>query len=319
MWSRILTAILFMNMTGICYAMDGSIVVTPRLGLNVIPRPFQQMHIPINENSMITDSLIMAKAVSMFATDPIEIASDASIWSATNGDIFIIPDNAVGAWAAYDDYLAVMVNSGWRYIAPNGGMKVMVDYDLLPTVSSGTRLTYPIEVEYSSSTSSWNIPYYSRFQGQVVVGRDQIYDDLFGVDYFGYTGGGAYSSALFKGFAEGFGSVGMAILKSSTPSESYDPMFIVKNAQAPPVGGSGYVQYPYVASKDNVGFKFGWLGMHTNLSTSPPDVNSVSDVVGASTNVGFLWISNGSDGYTKGSLNFTDTSGTVHTIVDTTP
>ena len=269
-------------------------------------------------NDMMTkvDSLMIAKAVSMFATDPIEIASATSIWAATHGDVFIIPDDAVGEWEDYDDYVGIRIDEGggyghWTYIAPFDGMEIMVDYDLVPNgpYPGGSRLTSPRGVVYDDVTTSWTIPYYYRTRVAFEAGYDKIMDDWSGVDYYGYTLGSPWGGSKFKGFIYDVGEVGIAILESVTPSEYYLPQFVVQNSRDTPPGGSSALRYPEVGSYANFLIKWGRLHLAENNSTSTPVISDASGFTG--TNAGILWISNGSDGGTDNELYFTNESGTT--------
>jgi hypothetical protein len=259
-----------------------------------------------NENMYSIDALMIARAKSMFATDPDAVASSSSVWAATNGNLFIVPRNAVGDWDDQQDNLAIRVSGSWSYVTPYEGMQILVEYDLLP-YSAGTRAAFPLVVEYTS-VSGWGLPKIIRNKYGITIGKDEIFDSYTGIEYFGYPGtGGNYAGALSKIFLSESYAIAQAVLKGVTPGDYYEPLYIVRdsNTRPPGIEGSDDTRFPYVASMNNFGFKYGNLYLPVHAEASAPDINAVSDVVASGANVGVLSVSNGADGYTKGDLLYT--------------
>lgn len=97
----------------IVYAND-----TPRLGLTIIPRPFPQMHVPLNENAWKIDALIFP----MLGAYP--ASASPVINNPTEGDLFIVPAGGEGDWLGHDKDLAVYQNAAWSFVKPAAGWVV---------------------------------------------------------------------------------------------------------------------------------------------------------------------------------------------------
>ena len=301
-----LICLLFITVS-ICYADDDE---TARLGLEYLQQGMINSDIVVNQFMDVSDALLLAKAESMFATDPVEIASASSIWAATHGDLFIIPTDAVGAWSTHTKDLAIRLNGAWKYYTRYSGMRLSVDCDLVPN-QAAVRATFPAVVQYDSASQTWDMVTYSRVKTQVSVGYDKIVDDLYGINYFSATGGTPWTDAKFKGFTYDKNETAIAILQAVSPAIGpyYSPQFIVANTGTPP-GATALLNYTELGSVNNFALKWGRLHLGENNSTSAPLISDASVYVG-SVNNGIIWISNGSDGGVDNQLYFTNESGTV--------
>ena len=282
---------------------------TARLGLEYLQQGMVNSDIIVNQFMDVSDALLLAKAESMFATDPIDVASPTSIWAATHGDLFIIPTNAVGAWSTHTNELAIRINGAWKYYTQYDGMRLSVDYDLWPN-RSDIRYTDPRIIEYDKISGEWSTVGWATNKFGYVSGRDQIADDRTGVDYFQIAGG---PSARFKGFVNEPGDTGIAIIQAVTPGATapyYRSDFIVKKTAIPPGQTISPVE---IGSASNAVLRWGRLHLQENVSSATPTISDASPYLGTN-NAGAIFISNGTDGGIKGKLYFLDSSDVIHLI-----
>src|SRR5688500_5412392 len=58
--------------------------------------------------------------------------------SPANGDAYVVATGGSGAWATYDDKIALRVNGAWVFITPKAGMLLYIMDEGLATRYSGT-------------------------------------------------------------------------------------------------------------------------------------------------------------------------------------
>ena len=276
---------------------------TARLGLEYLQQGMVNSDIIVNQFMDVSDALMLAKAESMFATDPIDVASPTSIWAATHGDLFIIPTNAVGAWSTHTNELAIRINGAWKYYNQHDGMQLMCDYDLWPN-SAHLRAKSARRIQYNAVANTWGIVDYNHNKYGYHSGSDKIMDSYTGVDYFGFTQGGIYANAKFKGFIYEPGDVGVAILEAVTPETYYRPDFVVRKTAIPPGQTISPVE---IGSASNAVLRWGRLHLSENVSTATPTISDASPYLGTS-NSAVIWVANGINGI-KGQLYFTNAAG----------
>lgn len=91
---------------------------TPQLKLPLLAAAQAQKHVTVNEALIRLDAL----------THPVALtATLAAPPSAVDGDAFIVPDDATGAWTGRERTLAVFDNGGWLFLAPRRGWRVWVE------------------------------------------------------------------------------------------------------------------------------------------------------------------------------------------------
>ncbi len=92
---------------------------TPKLSLPLLAAGQAQKHIPVNEALSRLDALFMLSVSSRSTVTP--PASPAE------GDRWIVPAGATGAWAGDEQRIAVWMNGGWDYVDPLIGWRCWVE------------------------------------------------------------------------------------------------------------------------------------------------------------------------------------------------
>ena len=80
-------------------------------------------NVTFNSLAWLADGLIFPRALIYPAT------ANPSVYSATDGDMYIVPQSATGAWASQDNDLAQYRNGGWSFISPATGWVVDAPID----------------------------------------------------------------------------------------------------------------------------------------------------------------------------------------------
>ncbi len=91
---------------------------TPQLQLPLLASAQAQKHVTVNEALVRLDAL----------THPIAISSTIGAPPpAGDGDAYIVPVGAVGAWAGQEGAFAAFDNGGWIFLSPKPGWRVWVE------------------------------------------------------------------------------------------------------------------------------------------------------------------------------------------------
>ncbi len=91
---------------------------TPQLQLPLLASAQAQKHVTVNEALVRLDAL----------THPIAISSTIGTPPPSgDGDAYIVPAGAVGAWSGQEGTFAVFDNGGWIFLTPRPGWRVWVD------------------------------------------------------------------------------------------------------------------------------------------------------------------------------------------------
>ena len=97
---------------------------TPHLALPLIAASQAQKHVPVNEALQILDTLTQLTVLSASMTAPPPAPAE--------GDRYIVPVGASGAWATQVGRIAIWRDGGWLFMAPAAGWLAMaVDRDAL--------------------------------------------------------------------------------------------------------------------------------------------------------------------------------------------
>lgn len=105
-------------------------MATSRLAIPTISANQAQKHVTHNEAIKKLDALVQASVKSRTTTAP--------PGSPAEGDAYLVPASATGAWASEDDNLTVYDGSTWEFFAPGEGWQVIVhDEDLVARYLSG--------------------------------------------------------------------------------------------------------------------------------------------------------------------------------------
>lgn len=92
---------------------------TPKLSLPLLAAGQAQKHIPVNEALSRLDALFMLSVSGRSTVTPPASPSE--------GDRWIVPAGAVGAWAGAEQRVAVWINGGWDYVDPLVGWRCWVE------------------------------------------------------------------------------------------------------------------------------------------------------------------------------------------------
>jgi hypothetical protein len=98
---------------------QGVAMPTPRLGLPYIAQGQAQKEVTFNEALLRLDPLVQlsAKTRSLVTPPPTPL----------NGDCYIVPSGATGAWVGQTDRIASWRESAWAFFAPASGWRVALD------------------------------------------------------------------------------------------------------------------------------------------------------------------------------------------------
>jgi hypothetical protein len=91
---------------------------TPRLTLPEIAEAQAQKYLTHNEGLAILDALVMPSVLSATTTAP--------PLSPSEGDAYIVPPGATGAWASHDGDLTEYQNAAWAFFTPTEGWSAWV-------------------------------------------------------------------------------------------------------------------------------------------------------------------------------------------------
>jgi hypothetical protein len=92
---------------------------TPYLGLPLIEAAQAQKHVTHNEALGLLDSVIQLSVKGRTLLNP--------PLSPAEGDRWIVPAGATGAWSGHTDEVALWKDAGWRYFTPRDGWIAFVD------------------------------------------------------------------------------------------------------------------------------------------------------------------------------------------------
>ena len=102
---------------------------TPRFGFPYLHSGQAQKEVYHNEALVLADMLMQAHALSAALSDPPV--------SPLPGECWIVADTPSGAWAGQSGTLACWSEGGWRFVAPQAGMRVRVEDDNLDYLHDG--------------------------------------------------------------------------------------------------------------------------------------------------------------------------------------
>lgn len=120
---------------------------SPHFSLPYLAAAQAQKHVTMNEALARLDALAAPTALSADISAPPETVAE--------GDVYLIPEGASGAWAGRADQIAFQVNGGWRFATPRPGWRVWVQdragaavwsgaawiFDLVGSARAGAALT----------------------------------------------------------------------------------------------------------------------------------------------------------------------------------
>lgn len=86
---------------------------TPILGIIELESSQSQPEVVVNAALRVLEAFASRAAVSR-TTNNVPASPD-------DGDVYIIPSNAIGTWSPYAFYVAISVNGVWQYIPPRAG------------------------------------------------------------------------------------------------------------------------------------------------------------------------------------------------------
>ncbi|NKX46313.1 DUF2793 domain-containing protein [Roseicyclus persicicus] len=102
---------------------------TPRLSLPLLAPAQAQKHVTVNEALVRVDGMTQLVLASASLTTPPAAAPE--------GTVYAVPPGGVNAWAGQDGRLALSVNGGWVFVAPQRGWRAFVLDSGLPAVWDG--------------------------------------------------------------------------------------------------------------------------------------------------------------------------------------
>lgn len=89
---------------------------TNQFGMPLLASAQAQKHVTVNEALSILDAVAQFRIASAdIATPPTGVAE---------GTAYLIPEGAVNEWTTQAGHIAIAVNDGWRYVAPQAGWQV---------------------------------------------------------------------------------------------------------------------------------------------------------------------------------------------------
>lgn len=134
-----------------CVALTSCAQTTPRFDLPLLAPRQAQPDVTLNEALTRIDTFILPR----LTEHPLSVTATESITAASyaEGALFIVPRNALGAFAGRDDALALVINRAWEFLAPEPGWRVLRpitddDFDSAMTAASA-------EVIYSGTQYGW--------------------------------------------------------------------------------------------------------------------------------------------------------------------
>ena len=103
---------------------------SPLLKLPLVMPAQAQAHVTHNEALMVLDSITQLSVIDRTLTDPPELPSQ--------GDRYIVPEEASGAWSGHGGSIAVMRDNAWLFILPAAGWRCWVEVDQAELVHDGS-------------------------------------------------------------------------------------------------------------------------------------------------------------------------------------
>jgi len=91
---------------------------TPVLSLPLLAPSQAQKHVTVNEALSRIDGLAQLRLMSVSLTTPPAAAPE--------GDVYAVPPGATNEWAGQDGKVAIRVNGGWVFAAPQRGWRALV-------------------------------------------------------------------------------------------------------------------------------------------------------------------------------------------------
>lgn len=89
---------------------------TNKMGIELMEFNESQPHLTFNELAVTVDAFLFPT----LAEYPVSSASP-DVLNATNGNLYIIPEDAEGDWSGHEGKLALYANAGWKIITPAAG------------------------------------------------------------------------------------------------------------------------------------------------------------------------------------------------------
>lgn len=93
-------------------------MTTPNLELPEVPEAIRQQAAAINDGMHRLDALTQLAVISRTVDVPPE--------DAVQGDRYIVPSGATGAWSGRQRHVAVMTRTGWQFLVPRPGWSARV-------------------------------------------------------------------------------------------------------------------------------------------------------------------------------------------------
>ena len=97
---------------------------TPRLNLPLLLPSQAQKHVTVNEALTRLDGLAQLCLVSRSVVTPPDPVPD--------GDCYLVPAGATGAWAGQSGSIAIGTNGGWTFVAPGHGWRAFIADEGVP-------------------------------------------------------------------------------------------------------------------------------------------------------------------------------------------
>lgn len=91
---------------------------TSQIGFALMEASQAQKHVTVNEALFLLDAVVQLNVLSATTTVP--------PGSTAEGDKYIVPTGATGAWSGHTDALALFMGGGWVFLLPRAGWTVWV-------------------------------------------------------------------------------------------------------------------------------------------------------------------------------------------------
>ena len=106
---------------------------TARFGLPLVQAAQAQKHVTVNEALLRLDALSQLVIQSLGVVTPPLAAGE--------GEVYAVPGGAVNAWAGQAGRLAVWLNGGWEFVAPQAGWRAWIADEGVPALFDGVEWT----------------------------------------------------------------------------------------------------------------------------------------------------------------------------------
>ena len=103
---------------------------TARLGLPLLQAAQAQKHVTVNAALALLDGLLPLVIVARDRADPPVPAPEGAVWA--------VPEGATGAWTGHAGRLALAVNGGWAFVAPQRGWAAFVEAEGRSAIHDGS-------------------------------------------------------------------------------------------------------------------------------------------------------------------------------------